>query len=98
MQNYKIYIETLDISKFKEYVAIVEEKNEHKIDIEKLKFTKEKEKTTEELKAHYNKYANELGHYVVWSINMMEAPKDKKLQILKYAFPYCYEMLESSIS
>lgn len=92
IQNYRTYIETLDIDRFKKYIETAESLSQKKILIEKENYEIETERFKSKTAEKYAKQSTEMAMLIAYFFNTnSKATKDEKLELLKKALPLTHE-------
>lgn len=97
MKQYKTYIETLDINKFKDYMTVIEDMGDKKVQAEKINSKLEQNRNKEEIKAYYEKYYNEVVPFLLYQINNMKMDYVEKMDLVKGAFPLTFPLIKDRI-
>lgn len=97
IEQYKLYIETLDIKKFKDYINTMDDLNEKKIKAEIEKKEIEMKQFKEKNANKYAAQATELTRLISYFMNSSEASRENKIEFLKEALPLTFSTVSLAI-
>ena len=98
IENYKTYIETLDIKRFKDYIETAESLNEKKLIIESEKMQIDLESYKDKSARKYAAQSTELTMLIAYFINSnKDVKKEEKLDFIRYSLPLTGHILSKII-